>query len=217
MIVKFKHLGSGVALLSLGILTKIYPLFLLPFISNNKQQLFKYGLLFVLIVFGAYLLTYFIWGDSFLNAFGKANGRDPTLFSVMRFVTGAYFPSQTIGQAILAVSNLLILLGIGYIFKLFMAGRIDQVTAFLASFTVLLMFYKAGQQQFYLVYFALFAAWTIMEFKQETPNIKAFYAGYIQVVSATVLISQNTSLGVLNPKHFLGRLLSLSTTQSISS
>ncbi len=40
---------------------------------------------------------------------------------------------------------------------------------------------------------------------------------YIQVVSATVLISQNTSLGVLNPKHFLGRLLSLSTTQSISS
>ncbi len=44
-----------------------------------------------------------------------------------------------------------------------------------------------------------------------------FFSGYIQVVSATVLISQNTSLGVLNPKHFLGRLLSLSTTQSISS
>jgi diguanylate cyclase (GGDEF)-like protein len=44
-----------------------------------------------------------------------------------------------------------------------------------------------------------------------------FFSGYIQVVSATVLISQHTSLGVLNPKHFLGRLLSLSTTQSISS
>jgi len=176
MTVKFKRLGGGVFLLSLGVLTKIYPLFLLPFTVKNKQQLFKYGLLFVLIVFGGYLLTYFIWGDSFLNAFGKANGRDPTLFSVMRFVTGAYFPSQTFGQAILAVSNLLILLGIGYIFKLFMVGRINQITAFLASFTVLLMFYKAGQQQFYLVYFALFAAWTIVDFKQETPNIKAFYA-----------------------------------------
>ncbi len=35
---------------------------------------------------------------------------------------------------------------------------------------------------------------------------QALYYGYIQVVSATVLISQNTSLGVLNPKHFLGRL-----------
>lgn len=178
MIVKFKRLGSGVALLSLGVLTKIYPLFLLPFIANNKKQLLQYSVLFVFIIFSVYLFTYFIWGGSFLNAFGKANGRDPTLFSVMRFLTGAYFPSE-IGQAILAVSNLLILLGIGYVYKLFMVGKIDQITAFLASFTVLLMFYKAGQQQFYLVYFAIFALWSVQEFKKAHPNHKAFYAGLV--------------------------------------
>lgn len=176
LILQYKDRVAGVVIITLGVLTKLYPLFLLPYVSRNKQQLLKLSLIFLLLLILTYLVTYLVWGGSFANAFGKANGRDPTLFSIMRFVNGAYFPSEFLAQVIIGLTNLLVLLGVGYVFKLFWNGKIEQHTAFLAGFTMLLMFYKAGQQQFYLTYFAIFAVWCLWEFKKEIPNLKAFYS-----------------------------------------
>jgi hypothetical protein len=172
----FKRPVIGVLVITLGVLTKLYPLFLLPFVSSDKKQILKYVLIFILLLGMGYLVTYLVWGGSFLNALGKANGRDPTLFSIMRFVDGAYFPFETLSKLIIGLTNLLILVGVGYVFKLFKDGRIDQNTAFMAGFAMLLLFYKAGQQQFYLTYFAIFAIWSLWEFQKDVPNLKAFYA-----------------------------------------
>jgi len=177
VIIVFKNRNySGLILLSLGVLTKLYPLFLLPFLSRNRSEILRYTLFFILFLLVAYSLTYWIWGSSFLNPFGKANGRDPALFSIMRFVDGPYFPFEMLSKVIVASTNLLILLSVGYVFKLYKQKRIDQATAFLAGFTMLLLFYKAGQQQFYLTYFAIFSFWTIFEFQKSKPNLRVFYA-----------------------------------------
>ncbi len=176
LIVQFKRNEWGVVVITLGILTKLYPVFLLPFVSFNKKLILKYALMFILLLGTGYLLTYWVWGGSFVNALGKANGRDPTLFSIMRFVDGAYFPFEMLSEIIIALTNLFILLGVGYVFKVFKDGKIDQTTAFLAGFAMLLIFYKAGQQQFYLTYFSLFAIWSFNEFQKNTPNLKAFYS-----------------------------------------
>jgi len=176
LILQYQKKELGTIVITLGVLTKLYPLFLLPFISANKKQIIKYALLFLFLLSVVYFLTYLIWGISFTNALGKANGRDPALFSIMRFVDGAYFPSDLLGDVIIGLTNLLVLLGVGYVFKCFKDNKIEQHTAFLAGFTMLLLFYKAGQQQFYLAYFAIFAVWTMLEFKKDVPNVKAFYA-----------------------------------------
>lgn len=173
---RFKNHIAGPILITLGVLTKMYPLFLLPFLTPEKKVMMRNIAIFIVILVFAYLLTYVVWGGSFVNAFGKANGRDPTLFSIMRFVDGAYFPSHFLAQIIIGLTNLFILLGVGYVFYLFKKGRIDQATAFLTGFTMLLTFYKAGQQQFYLTYFAIFAVWSLYEFNKALPNIQAFYA-----------------------------------------
>ena len=160
-----------------------------------------------------YLLTYFIWGDSFLNALGKANGRDPTLFSIMRFVTGAYFPFETAGQIILALGNIFILVSIGYLFRLYQTKRLAQHTAFLAGFTVLLLFYKAGQQQFYLTYFAIFSVWVLVEFQRLKPNYKVFYSvlilgGWFALMAGIVYPLTN---GMTGDYEWLRELIGLPT------
>lgn len=166
----------GVSIISLAVLTKIYPVFLLPFTSAKKSEIYRLFIIFTLVIFIVYLITYLLWGTSFLNAFGKANGRDPTLFSIMRFLNGELFPFEMVGSFFLQISVLLILFGLWFVFRLFKNGRIEQHTAFLAGLTVLLLFYKAGQFQFFLTYFAVFAVWTLVEFKKESPNRLAFYS-----------------------------------------
>lgn len=167
---------TALVILSIGVLTKIYPVFLLPFLSRNWKEIKRNILIFFIIFITAYGISYLIWGGSFINAFGKANGRSPTLFSIMMFLNGDFFPFISIAKALIAINAILALSGVLYAFHLFKEGRIEQHTSFLVGFTFLLLFYKAGQQQFYLAYFSIFAAWVIIEFKKDIPNLKAFYS-----------------------------------------
>lgn len=176
LLLRFKKRLLALVIMTFGVLTKLYPIFLFPFFSTNKNQILKNFFVVVFLLTLVYLITFFIWGDSFLNAFGKANGRDPTLFSIMRFVTGNYFPFDAVGQVILALSNVFILVSIGFLFRLYKTRRLAQHTALLAGFTVLLLFYKAGQQQFYLTYFSVFSVWVLIEFQRTRVNFKAFYS-----------------------------------------
>ncbi|UTW05146.1 DUF2029 domain-containing protein [Amphritea atlantica] len=167
---------SSLLIITAGVLTKIYPLFLLPFLNKSWKSVGRNILIFVVSLMLVYLITYLIWGPSFLVAFGKANGREPTLFSIMMFFSGDFFPFKSVGHFLISLNKLLVLGTVFYLFKRFQRGKIEQHTVFLAGFTAVLMFYKAGQQQFYLSFFAIFAAWVLIEFRKELPNMKAFYS-----------------------------------------
>lgn len=167
---------TSLLILTVGVLTKIYPLFLLPFLNKGWKDIRRNIFVFVVMLFVAYLITYLIWGPSFLVAFGKANGRNPTLFSIMMFLYSDYFPFKSIGSVLISLNKPLALGAVFFVFMRFRKEKLEQHAAFLAGFTALLMFYKAGQQQFYLAYFAIFAAWVVIEFRKELPNLKAFYA-----------------------------------------
>ncbi len=194
LLVAFKgQEAKSTFILTLGILTKLYPLFLLPFVSKDWKDIRRNIWIFFGLLISAYLICYLVWGPSFAVPFGKANGRNPTLFSIMKFFHGQFFPFETVAQVIITSSRVLILGGIFLIFKRYQKGLIAQHTAFLAGFTVLLMFYKAGQQQFYITYFAVFAAWVFVEFKHKQPNLKAFYA--VLVLGAWMMLIA----GVLYP------------------
>ena len=166
----------AVFFISLAVLVKIYPIFLLPFIDTIKTKLIDNFKVFIIMFLTVYGVTFIVWGGSFLNAFGKANGRDPTLFSIMRFLDGKYFPFETLGDFIILFSNLFILIGVFYVFYLFQRQKIAKHTALLASITILFTFYKAGQFQFFITYFAVFSVWSLIEFRIENPNKAAFYA-----------------------------------------
>ena len=166
---------KSLVILTIGVLTKLYPAFLLPYLNKDWKDVRRNILIFIAIVFVAYLITYLIWGGSFAIAFGKANGRNPTLFSVMMFLHGDYFPFESVAKVLISLNAVLALAAVYFVFMRFQQGRIDQHSAFLAGFTGLLMFYKAGQQQFYLAYFAVFAAWMLIEFKKDKPDTKTFY------------------------------------------
>lgn len=176
LLMNYRKKILGLTFVVLAILTKLYPLFLLPYWSKERNQLIKYLFIALVMIVVSYVLTYLIWGGSFVNAFGKANGRDPTLFSIMRFVDGQYFPLKMLSPIIIGLTNLFVLLGIFYVYKSFINNKIEQHTALLAGFTVLFLFYKAGQQQFFITYFSVFAVWVIIEFKKMTPNLKVFYS-----------------------------------------
>ncbi len=176
LVLFYQQTKLAVFIITLAVLTKIYPVFLLPYMDKLKQNIFKNFKLFVMTLFTGYLFTYLVWGSSFTNAFGKANGRDPTLFSIMKFLNGSYFPFEAFGQLMLLISSLMVLSGVLYVFYLFKHNRIKQHTAFLAGFTMVLTFYKAGQFQFFIAYFAIFAVWALVEFKDANPNKSAFYS-----------------------------------------
>lgn len=167
---------TSLLIITVGVLTKIYPLFLLPFLNKSWKNIRRNILIFVVLLLAVYLITYLIWGPSFLVAFGKANGRNPTLFSIMMFLYSDFFPFQSISNLLISLNKPLAIGTVFFVFMRFRKDKLEQHAAFLAGFTALLMFYKAGQQQFYLTYFAIFAAWVLIEFRKELPNFKAFYA-----------------------------------------
>ena len=167
---------TSLILFTVGVLTKLYPLFLLPFLDTKWRKIGRNILLFFAILLSVYAITYMIWGSSFLVAFGKANGRNPTLLSIMMFFHGNFFPFESLSKFLISLNKPLTLLAIIFVFWRYKKGKLEQHAAFLAGFTALLMFYKAGQQQFYLAYFAMFAAWVIIEFRRKHPNFGALYA-----------------------------------------
>ena len=170
---KMKH---GVSLLALAFVTKLYPLFVLPFLTANKQTIKSNVLLFLTIVIAVYLAAFFVWGDSVFYPFGKANGRDPAMFSFMAFVFNSYFPfGLVVADTIILLGNLFILVSMAYVFHQLLKGRFEVHTAVLLGFTFLFMFYKVGNFQFYISYFAVFLYWLLVEFQKPHPNRAVFY------------------------------------------
>lgn len=171
-----QKMKQGVSLLAIAFVTKLYPLFLLPFLTREKRTIKNNVLLFLGVVVSVYLAAYLIWGDSVFYPFGKANGRDPAMFSLMAFVFNSYFPfGQVTAEIVILLGNLFILISMGYVFHQLLKGRFAVHTALLLGFTFLFMFYKVGNFQFYISYFAVFLFWVLLEFQSDTPNRKAFY------------------------------------------
>ncbi|WP_156018290.1 hypothetical protein [Thiomicrospira pelophila] len=172
-----QKMKQGVSLLAIAFVTKLYPLFLLPFLTREKRTIKNNVLLFLGVVVSVYLVAYLIWGSSVFYPFGKANGRDPAMFSLMAFVFNSYFPfGQVTAEIVILLGNLFILVSMGYVFYQLLKGRFAVHTALLLGFTFLFMFYKVGNFQFYISYFAVFLFWVLLEFQSDTPNRKAFYA-----------------------------------------
>lgn len=161
-------------LVAVGFLTKLYPLFLVPFLEKRREDRKRRVLLFAALFAGAYALSYLVWGESCTAPFEKANGRGPTLFSVMRFVNGAYFFPGA-GEIISHLGKLVVVGGIGWTWWAWTKGRIRHHAAFLLAFTFLLAFYNAGQQQFFIAYFAIATGWLLAEYGEEAPNRAAAF------------------------------------------
>lgn len=170
----------AVSLIAIAFATKLYPLFLLPFLSGDKRQIKQNIMLFFSIVIVVYGIAYMIWGDSVFYPFGKANGRDPAMFSLMAFVFNSYFPfGQLARDVIIGLSNLFLLLSLGLVFWKFIKHNMHTHTALFLAFIFLFMFYKVGNQQFYITYFAVFLFWVLIEFNSKEPNKAAFYTSIL--------------------------------------
>ena len=114
---------SALVWMTMGILTKLYPLFLLPFLNKDWKDIRRNIALFFAILLIGYFITYLIWGSSFVTAFGKANGRNPTLFSIMMFFYGDYFPFETLAKVLIGLGTGFVLGSIWWVFKRYQNGK----------------------------------------------------------------------------------------------
>jgi hypothetical protein len=151
--------------ISLGSLFKFYPLALLPFLSHrNKKINFKLIFSTLFFIFCGYLLTYLIWGESFLNPILQSYSRDSTGDSIFKFIKSEYFPiskAKTINYDWL--SKYLILF---FSFSVYLRHLIRPIKTEAACTLIMLIiftFYGAGMNQYHIVVHILGLEWITKE------------------------------------------------------
>lgn len=153
--------------LSMGTLFKFYPLALLPILSQRSGKL-NYKLIvstFFFIVNG-YLLTYMIWGESFLYPIHQAYSRVSTSAgdSIFNFIKSEYFPISKIhNQNLDWLSKYLILL---FSFLVYLKHFIKPMKIEAACTLVMLIiftFYGTGFSQYHIPVFILSFDWLTKE------------------------------------------------------
>jgi hypothetical protein len=174
------RIASG-GLLALGVLSKFYPVVILPWLSFRRQSL-DWAFLSGFAGTFALLLAFFykLWGQTMLTPLLFAGSRESkhlSIFSFVRNVLGVDLDSWSVTLVLLVflvVSLLLIRLNAGILL-----GSI-------VTFAAVLTFYKVGHQQFFLFFFLI------------TPFAIRYLRSTIDVFSPKVALFSFAWLGYLS-------------------
>lgn len=148
-------------LLAIGSSFKFMPLFLIPFLLMEKKE-GNYKLLhsFTGTVLVFLVIGYGLWGTSILEPFFFGSERQSKMFSVFRFVRGEFQPFEILGITNLDSYSVPLML-ISWSFSIFIYFRysLEKYLMLFFSFSNILLFYKVGHHQFYilLLFLSIFA------------------------------------------------------------
>ena len=186
-----KDLLSGI-FLSVSILTKIYPILLVPFFILERKKI-NIKLLFSLIVslIVIMLISFYFFGNKLiLDPFMFGAARDPKLLSILASLSYD-FPESLIVKKLIENNSFIVLVStlMTIIFCLIKQTRI--LVSLILTYLTILITYKVGHMQFYLPLCAFFSLLLIYEKKY----LDIFYIvlPLIILLSFTQLIYSTTS------------------------
>ena len=186
-----KDVLSGI-FLSVSILTKIYPILLVPFFILDRKKI-NIKLLFSLIVslIVIMLISFYFFGNKLiLDPFMFGAARDPKLLSILASLSYD-FPESLIVKKLIENNSFIVLVStlMTIIFCLIKQTRI--LVSLILTYLTILITYKVGHMQFYLPLCAFFSLLLIYEKKY----LDIFYIvlPLIILLSFTQLIYSTTS------------------------
>ena len=186
-----KDVLSGI-FLSVSILTKIYPILLVPFFILDRKKI-NIKLLFSLIVslIVIMLISFYFFGNRLiLDPFMFGAARDPKLLSILASLSYD-FPESLIVKKLIENNSFIVLVStlMTIIFCLIKQTRI--LVSLILTYLTILITYKVGHMQFYLPLCAFFSLLLIYEKKY----LDIFYIvlPLIILLSFTQLIYSTTS------------------------
>ena len=149
-----KGIYAGI-LLGLGVLFKFVPLVLFPLFwvlpgQSIRSWNHKFFASFFSVVLMGLILSYGLWGDSFLFPFTFASHRPPKDLSIFRFLISemSLWAGVFSETRIAVLSKTLIFLSSLMVFLSYFRKKISFIQAVAAEFLVTLMFYQVGHLQF---------------------------------------------------------------------
>ncbi len=154
--------GSAGVMLAFGVLSKLYPLALLPFLALDgravRWRLLTSFLGTMLVGFG---LTWWFWGGSFLVPFLHAAERESSLLSIFYFLRGSRSPLVCLSASpnVDWLSGYLTVASLGVLLLFHVRSRLRPASSAALAVVVLFTFSKVGHFQFYITAFLLLAYW----------------------------------------------------------
>ena len=197
-------------LFSLGINLKYTPLSILPFLVLSRKRIKKEVLFSFLLVTIIFLCVgYYFWGTDLMHGFMFNINRDSSIFSIFRFINGKYHPLQFVNiQSLdfLSVYLVVIVWGLGFLF--YIKFNLDKYLMLLLSYSNILLLYKSGHHQFYILFFMLtFLIYIIHKEKMKTNKIllNSFIFFWVWILVFTIIYPlTNQYSGVYKIREWLG-------------
>jgi Glycosyltransferase family 87 len=174
--------ASGGAALALGVLTKLYPLALVPLLALDGRRIrgrFLAGFLGTLAAGVA--ATWWTWGSSFLAPFAYAVERRSSLLSVFYFLRGSRSPLRVLSPSpdLDWLSGYLVLASLALLLASHVRWRLSASFSSALAAVMLFAFYKVGHFQFYVTPLLLLVHWYFREAWDEAespPRLRALAA-----------------------------------------
>ena len=140
-------------LFSIGSNFKYTPLSILPFLVVKNKEI-KTQMIGVFLLFTTIFISigYYFWGIDLMQGFMFNLNRDSSIFSVFRFISGTYEPLAFLNiYSLDFLSVYLVLLAWSICFICFICFNIDRYLMILLSYSNILLLYKSGHHQFYIL------------------------------------------------------------------
>lgn len=152
-----KNFVLSALFLSLAVLYKYIPLFILPFLAVPNQKInWRFSISSFAFLATGFGLTWAVWGDRFLSALFFNSGRESKILSIFRYLRGEYSFLKPFGiENLDHWSTYLVIASVLIIFILHIAYNLNYYESLLLSMLSVLFFYKVGHFQFYIVLYFL--------------------------------------------------------------
>lgn len=144
-------------LFSIGINFKYTPLSVLPFLVIDRKTINIKVIITTLISSVIFLsIGFYFWNSELMHGFMYNVNRDSSIFSIFRYISGDYQPLQYFNISSLDfLSVFLVIITWILLFLLFFIYKYDKYLTLLLAYSNILLFYKTGHHQFYLLFLCL--------------------------------------------------------------
>ncbi|NJM16162.1 MAG: hypothetical protein HC896_13000 [Bacteroidales bacterium] len=146
-------------LISLSILYKYIPIFILPVLGiTNRKINWKFSLSAFAFLTAGFGASYYFWGVKMLNPFLVNAGRESKILSIFRYFRGEYSFLKFFGvENIDFLSTYFVVGAVLTVFVLHVIYQWHYLHSLIITLLAVFLFYKVGHFQFYIsVYFILF-------------------------------------------------------------
>jgi len=167
-LVEREKTASAGLVLALGVLAKLYPLVLLPLLALDGRRggiRWRFLAAFLGALVCGVVLTWWVWGGSFVTPFTYAAERRSSLLSFFYFLRGNRSPLRWLGPSpdLDWLSGYLTVASLAVLLAFHVRSRLSAAFSSALAVVVLFAFYKVGHFQFYVTPLLLLAYWYYRE------------------------------------------------------